>query len=292
MKYDDLDRVRRIAALYTTQKTSDLLEGDFSSLQHGRSLDFDDLREYRYGDEISDIDWKSSSRTGKTLVRRYFADRKHDVLFVCDTGSKMKGDTPAGESKENLAMMVFGVSAYLFDKQGVNFAMAFSGTKGDVLFGFRSGASHLEKLMAEYRRAVVEGEPKHLLRDVLENASTAFARRLVMVIITDGEGMAGIDGRLIRRAVSRNDVYVFKIEDAFLTTPGVFDLQADRFEDPFLAMNAKLHREEIAMRRGMDEQAERLMTPSRVFFRGISREEEIVDALAELFHRRRRSVIP
>ena len=70
LNYDYLDRVRRIAALYTKRKTSDLLDGDFSSMQHGRSLDFDDLREYRYGDDINYIDWKSSSRVGKPLVRR------------------------------------------------------------------------------------------------------------------------------------------------------------------------------------------------------------------------------
>ena len=109
LNYDYLDRVRRVASLYTKRKTSDLLDGDYSSMQHGRSLDFDDLREYRYGDDINYIDWKSSSRVGKPLVRRYFADRKHDVLFIGDTGKKMTGDTPAGESKEHIALMAFGV---------------------------------------------------------------------------------------------------------------------------------------------------------------------------------------
>ena len=113
INYDYLDRVRRVAALYTKRKTSDLLDGDYRSMQHGRSLDFDDLREYRYGDDVDYIDWKSSSRVGKTLIRRYFADRKHDVLFIGDTGRKMTGDTPAGESKEQIALMAFGVAAYL-----------------------------------------------------------------------------------------------------------------------------------------------------------------------------------
>ena len=100
LNYDYLDRVRRAAELYTKRKTSDLLDGDFQSRMHGRSLDFDDLREYHYGDDVNYIDWKSSSRAGRTLVRRYFADRKHNVLFIGDTGKKMTGDTPAGESKE------------------------------------------------------------------------------------------------------------------------------------------------------------------------------------------------
>ncbi len=284
---DYLDRVRRMAALFTTRKTSDLLEGDFSSLQHGRSLDFDDLREYRYGDEISDIDWKSSSRTGKTLVRRYFADRKHNVLFVGDTGKKMTGDTPAGESKEQIALMTFGMCAYLFDKQGINYALAYSGAEGETVTHFLSGAEHLERLLAGYEKAIECGKPAHSLNTVLENVSAAFSRHLVMVIITDGEGLAKIDEKLIRRMIYHNDVYIFKIEDAFLTTPDVYDLTADRFEDPYLAADRHLRKEEERLRGEMDQSAEKTMTPYRVFFRSISREEEIVDALVELIRRRK-----
>lgn len=287
LNIDYLDRVRRVAALYTKRKTSDLLEGDYSSLQHGRSLDFNDLREYRYGDEISDIDWKSSSRTGKTLVRRYFADRKHQVIFVCDTGSKMRGDTPAGEPKDQLALMTLGVCAYLFDKQGTNYALTFSGANGDIRTGFLSGATHLEQLLSEYQKALLRGEPKHSLAALLEDVSAAWVRHMVMVVITDSEGLASIDEALVQRMIYHNDVYIFKLEDAFLTSPDVFDLQADRFEDPFLAMDAALHREEVELRLRMDGQAERVTAPYRVFFHSLSREEEIIDALSELFRRRR-----
>ena len=148
LNYDYLDRVRRVAALYTKRKTSDLLEGDYSSMQHGRSLDFDDLREYRYGDDVNYIDWKSSSRVGKTLIRRYFADRKHDVLFIGDTGKKMTGDTPAGESKEQIALMAFGVAAYLLGKQGVNYALSCCGSESSRVSSFTSGPMHLEELPA------------------------------------------------------------------------------------------------------------------------------------------------
>ena len=287
MNMDYLDRVRRMAALFTTRKTSDLLEGDYSSLQHGRSLDCDDLREYRYGDEINDIDWKSSSRTGKTLVRRYFADRKHNAIFIGDTGMKMTGDTPAGESKEQLALMTFGMTAYLLDKQGINYSLAYSGAEGDSVSNFLSGAGHLERLLAGYENAIESGTPLHPLSVVLENVSAAFAKHMVMIIITDSEGLAQIDDKLLRRMIYHNDVYIFKIEDAFLTTADVFDLDAGRFEDSYLSSNKALHEEEVKLRKEMDHAAERAMTPYRVFFRSISKEEEIIDALVELFRRRR-----
>ncbi len=287
MNLDYLDRVRRMASLFTTRKTSDLLEGDFSSLQHGRSLDFDDLREYRYGDEISDIDWKSSSRTGKILVRRYFADKKHNAVFVCDTGTKMTGDTPAGESKEHLALMTFGMTAYLLDKQGINYAIAHSGANGDTVSNFLSGAAHLERLLAGYENALESGEPVHSLNELLNNVSAAYSKHMVMIVITDGEGLASIDERLVRRMIYHNDVYIFKIEDAFLTTADVFDLEANRFEDSYLSSDRILREEERKLRQSMENAAEKRMTPYRVFFKSISKEEEIVDALVELFRKRK-----
>ena len=65
MRYDYLDRIRRSVNLSTKRKTSNVLDGSFSSVFRGRSLEFEDLKEYDFGDNVHDIDWKSSSRTGR-----------------------------------------------------------------------------------------------------------------------------------------------------------------------------------------------------------------------------------
>ena len=201
LKFDYLDRVRKIAALYTKRKTSDLLDGDFHSLQHGRSLDFDDLREYRFGDDVNLIDWKSSSRAGKTLIRRYFAERRHNVLFVGDTGLKMTGDTPAGESKEQIALMAFGIAAYLFGKQGVNYALSCCDREGQRITPFLSGPGHLEELLYSYKKAIESGEPTQSFGQTLFKTASSFVRHTVMILITDSEGLAQLDEGLIRRLI-------------------------------------------------------------------------------------------
>jgi uncharacterized protein (DUF58 family) len=290
LNYDYLDRVRRAAALYTKRKTSDLLEGDYSSMAHGRSLDFDDLREYRYGDDVNYIDWKSSSRVGKTLIRRYFADRKHDVLFIGDTGKKMMGDTPAGESKEQIALMTFGVAAYLMGKQGVNYALSCCGSEASRVSSFTSGPMHLEELIVEYKNALECGVPKQSFYDTVNGAAGLFERHMVMIIITDAEGLAQMTPGLIRRLTYYNDVYIFKIEDAMLTSENTFDLEDSRYTDPFLSICGDLRQQETQIREHMEQAAIRDLTPNRIFFNNISREEEIVDALIWLFARRKGTI--
>ena len=256
-------------------------------MQHGRSLDFDDLREYRYGDDINYIDWKSSSRVGKPLVRRYFADRKHDVLFIGDTGKKMTGDTPAGESKEHISLMAFGVAAYILGKQGVNYALSYCTDESSRISSFTSGPSHLEELLGSYRKAIECGTPKQSFYDTLLNSAAIFSRHMIMIIITDAEGLAEMDAGLIKRLIYYNDVYIFKIEDALLTATDVYDLDADDYVDPFLAMCRDLYREEVKLKEDLDKKAEKLLTPHRIFFKSISKEEEIVDTLIYLFRRRK-----
>ena len=290
LSYDYLDRVRRAVAFYTKRKTSDLLEGDYSSMQHGRSLDFDDLREYRPGDDINYIDWKSSSRVGKTLVRRYFADRKHDVIFVGDTGTKMPGDTPAGESKEQIALMAFGVAAYLLGKQGVNYALSYCGSGNRRISSFLSSPMHLEELLYGYKEAIESGEPRQSFYQTLSDTASVFTRHMVMVIITDAEGLAELDMKLVRRLIYCNDVYIIKIEDALLTSDNAYDLEAGVMADPFLALCKDLREEEKKMKEDLDRTAEHLLTPNRVFFKSVSREEEIVDVLIALFGMRKGTV--
>ena len=70
MDYNYLAKIRAQVNLYTRRKSSNILEGDFRSVFRGRSLEFDDLKEYDFGDNVHDIDWKSSSRTGKTAKSR------------------------------------------------------------------------------------------------------------------------------------------------------------------------------------------------------------------------------
>lgn len=287
INYDYLDRVRRVAALYTKRKTSDLLDGDYRSMQHGRSLDFDDLREYRYGDDVDYIDWKSSSRVGKTLIRRYFADRKHDVLFIGDTGRKMTGDTPAGESKEQIALMAFGVAAYLLGKQGVNYALACCDDEKSRISPFMSGPLHLEEQLTGYRKAIECGAPRQSFYETLSNTASVFERQMVMVIISDAEGLAQMDEKLVKRLIYHNDVYIFRIEDALLTSENAYDLDDDRFADPFLSIFGDLHREEQKIREDLEKAADHLLTRNRIFFKNISKEEEIVDTLIYLFGRRK-----
>ena len=57
MKYERIDKIKSKLDIKSSRKTTHLLNGLYRSIYRGRSMDFDDLREYIIGDDSKDIDF-------------------------------------------------------------------------------------------------------------------------------------------------------------------------------------------------------------------------------------------
>ena len=169
----------------------------------------------------------------------------------------------------------------------MNYALACCDDEKSRISPFMSGPLHLEEQLTGYRKAIECGAPRQSFYETLSNTASVFERQMVMVIISDAEGLAQMDEKLVKRLIYHNDVYIFRIEDALLTSENAYDLDDDRFADPFLSIFGDLHREEQKIREDLEKAADHLLTRNRIFFKNISKEEEIVDTLIYLFGRRK-----
>lgn len=284
MDYDYLARIKASITLYTRKKTSNILDGEFGSIYRGRSFDFDDLREYVYGDSVRDIDWKSSSKTGRVLIRRYIADKKHNILFVGDAGAKFKGDTDKGEAKTAIALNVLGTISYLVNDHGDDYALLTSTDKGYDFSFFKSGKRHLERLLMRYEKCLAEEEAKPL-SGTLDYIAENIRRKMIIFIITDMDGIAQIDETLVKKLTVMNDVMVINVEDAYLTGDNLYDLDAKNYEKDYLLHDKKLHKIEVSERAGRKKKANELFKKYQISMVDVSREDEVVDKIVELFER-------
>ena len=209
MNYDYLAKIQAEIQLHTTRLTSNLLDGEFRSIYRGRSLEFDDLKEYSREDSVRDIDWKSSSKAGKTLVRRYVADRKHNVLFIADSGLKMLGDTSCGESKKELALNTLAAAGYLIDRHGDDISfLSMSSTDIDFM-NFRSGMTHLQKMLTFYERdmesfRLFREERPYTLKALLSYALEHIKKHMIIFVITDFAGLRELSDDLLAKLTINN----------------------------------------------------------------------------------------
>jgi len=61
----------------------------YKILFRGKGLEFESFRDFNPDDDASDIDWKSSSRAQKLLVKQYKEERDLQIIFMIDVGNNM-----------------------------------------------------------------------------------------------------------------------------------------------------------------------------------------------------------
>jgi uncharacterized protein (DUF58 family) len=66
------------------------LTGQYQSAFRGLGLEFEEVREYRYGDDVRTIDWNVTARTGELHVKRYREERDLTVLLLVDLSASTR----------------------------------------------------------------------------------------------------------------------------------------------------------------------------------------------------------
>lgn len=65
------------------------MSGRYQSHARGRGLNFEELRHYHKGDDIRQMDWKVTQRTGKPHVRSYTEEKDRQIILCVDQRSAM-----------------------------------------------------------------------------------------------------------------------------------------------------------------------------------------------------------
>lgn len=95
-RLDDLLELRHRAntfSLASRHRVNNALQGLYASVFRGQGIDFEENREYREGDEIRNMDWRVTARTGKPYLKIFREERERTVLLCVDVGAHMSFGT-------------------------------------------------------------------------------------------------------------------------------------------------------------------------------------------------------
>ena len=245
--------IKRFQTVHTRRATNRVLDGSYKSIFKGRSMNFDELREYVPGDDIKDIDWKASSRSQKMLVRQYIAERKHNIMLVFDTNRRMLGDSDGLEEKRELAIMSAGTMAYFVNRSGDFVSATYATEKGVKHFPFKTGLGNIELILESYHRDV-DMENQTDLNTTLEYIIRNFKSKMILLLITDVAGIRSISEQNLKRLLVAHDVLVLNISDAPLTGKKVYGIEEEMYFNPFFTKDKKLGR--LTRQQNLDMQRE------------------------------------
>ena len=85
--YPNFRAVSRYALLAAANRAGEL--GVRRRPRRGEGLEFHQLREYRQGDSLRQIDWKATARLRRAISREYEDERDQQIVFLLDCGRRM-----------------------------------------------------------------------------------------------------------------------------------------------------------------------------------------------------------
>ncbi len=234
--YPNLIALRRYTLLAKKDRTS--FEGFRALKLKGRGTDFAQLRDYLPDDSYHAIDWKSTARRNRLIVREYQIERSQNLFIMIDAGrlsSSHLGGHPRLDTVINAALMLAFVALEAGDRVGL---LAFS-DKIKLFLPFGKGDRQLNRIIeslydlqpamveSDYRRAfnyvamkVRRRSMVALFADIADATSSAQLLRMVsslapkhlplMIMMRDDDvsAMASMraedPGQLYRKASAQN----------------------------------------------------------------------------------------
>ena len=287
-----LAKIRARLDLPTLRRVAGVLGGHHRSIFTGHGQDFDDMVEYRPGDDVGDIDWKASARYGLPVIRRFEHESNLPMVLAVDTGRSMAALAPSGEAKSEVAMFAAEVIAFLARSRGDLVALVAGDAQRLVQLPARDGAEHVEMLLRILEKNLQrEGPPADLSR-VLDRVLTSVKRRTLVVVITDEARPTLSDEEALRRLRIRHEVMVVSIADhspASGDDPAavIADVDHDLVLPRFVRSDRRLQAEAQAAAAARRQRVRQMLRRRGVEQVVAASSEDVVDALIDLFRRQR-----
>lgn len=200
--------------------TRGLLEGGRYALLHSRSLEFDDLRPYVRGDDVRDIDWKASARSGSVLIKRFVDEKHHKILLVADAGRNMTASAPRGEVKIDVAANILGAFGLITLGRADQIGMVYGDNRGCVNIRQRRGETHIESMLHRfYTHALAEPG----LSDIacqLDYVATHYRHPMLVIVVSDEPEVDTRLDEVVTRLAARHDVMWAMVADAPAVSTG------------------------------------------------------------------------
>ena len=278
---DYVTKIKANISIYSNKKTSNLLDGSYKSIYKGRSMNFEDLREYIIGDNVKDIDWKASARSNHILVRQFVAEKKHNIMIVLDTGKKMLADTKKNEEKKEVALMSAGTIAYLANKNG-DYVGSVYNSNNIVYHQLKMGLYNIEKILNEYN-SNLEKSLDYIVKHI--------KKRLIIFVITDIDGIENVSKNTLEQLTYMNDVMFINVNDADITGSKGFNIDSNKYIPELIFKDKKLQEYELKMKKQMYENAERKLKKYGISMVSIESNSEVPLKIINLLERHRNANI-
>jgi uncharacterized protein (DUF58 family) len=177
-----LKKVKRIE-IATRGLVNDVFSGEYHSVFKGRGMEFAEVREYQIGDDIRNIDWNVTARSGHPYVKVFDEERELTVMLMVDVSSSGNFGT-ISQMKGEVAAELCAVLAFSAIKNNDKVGLMIFSDKIEKFIPPRKGKQHVLRVIREILYFKPE-ESRTDLNVALEYLSRVIKRKSIVFLISD-----------------------------------------------------------------------------------------------------------
>ncbi|MBR6720641.1 MAG: DUF58 domain-containing protein [Alistipes sp.] len=210
---DIIRRVRKIE-IKTRGLSDEIFAGKYHTAFRGRGMSFAEVREYRVGDDVRDIDWNVTARSERTHVKVYEEERELTMMLLVDVSpSRLFGSKEY--TKKNIINEIAATLAFSAAKNNDKVGCILFSDRVEKFIPPKKGRSHILAIIRELVGYEPTGsgtaisEAMRYLVGVSKKRATCF---LLSDLINNPADGAKLEDAL-KIATSRHDIMAIRVFD-------------------------------------------------------------------------------
>jgi uncharacterized protein (DUF58 family) len=179
----DLLKLVRQIEIRTKGLVNQVFSGEYHSVFKGRGMEFSEVREYQFGDDIRSIDWNVTARFGHPYIKVFEEERELTVLLMVDlSGSLMFGSV--SKTKQRIAAELSAILAFSALKNNDKVGLILFTDKIEKFVPPRKGRMHVLRIIREVLSFEPEGKSTNI-KGALEYMNNAIKKKSIAFLISD-----------------------------------------------------------------------------------------------------------
>lgn len=177
-----LKKIRKLE-IQTKGIVNTLFGGEYQSAFKGRGMEFSEVRAYSYGDDIRQIDWNVTARTGDPFIK-IFEEEREQTLMLCIDISQSGTFGSQSQSKMDLAIEICAVLAFSAIKNSDKVGLVLFSDHIEKVVPPKKGKTHVLRLIRELYTTEPTGHGTDIA-DALSYINRLLDRRAIVVLASD-----------------------------------------------------------------------------------------------------------
>ena len=159
------------------------MQGDFKSIFKGSGLEFDDIRNYQYGDDIRSIDWNVTAKGQGTFLKTFKEEKEQTVFFLLDVSASQQIGKE-GKKKIDIGKELTALLSISAIKENSQVGLMCYSDKVESYLKPAKGIKHYNEIINSLFKLVPKSK-KTDLNSAIEYLLNILKRKSVIFVISD-----------------------------------------------------------------------------------------------------------